>query len=79
MIVTEINNTNFTLQWDIPWIFNGALKMFSINAEEISALDMNTCCDSITPIEIPFDEELPTYNFTVMHLISYKTDKICKQ
>lgn len=39
--------------------------MFIINIEEISALDMNSCCVSTTPIEIPIDEELPTYTYTV--------------
>lgn len=69
---TEISSTSVILQWDIPWIFNGVIKMFNINIEEISSLDMNTCCVSITPIEIPINEELPTYNYTVKKIIIHK-------
>ncbi|XP_001948568.2 uncharacterized protein LOC100163240 [Acyrthosiphon pisum] len=65
---TEIGSTTIALQWDVPWIFNGVLKMFIINVEEISSNDMNTCCVSITPTEIPADEELPTYNHTITGL-----------
>jgi len=64
---TEIGNTTIALQWDVPWIFNGVLKMFIINVEEISSNDMNTCCVNIPPTEIPVNEELPTYNYTVMY------------
>lgn len=63
----EVSNTTIILQWDIPWIFNGVLKAFNINVEEVSAIDMDTCCVSITPTEIPVYEELPTYNYTVRH------------
>ncbi|XP_060872331.1 uncharacterized protein LOC132946371 [Metopolophium dirhodum] len=65
---TEIDSTTISLQWDIPWIFNGVLKMFIINVEEISSNDMDTCCVSITPTEIPVNEELPTYNYTITGL-----------
>ncbi|XP_008186132.1 uncharacterized protein LOC100169299 [Acyrthosiphon pisum] len=65
---TEIGSTTLALQWDAPWIFNGVLKMFIINVEEISSNDMNTCCVSITPTEIPVNEELPTYNYTITGL-----------
>lgn len=64
---TEIGNTSIALQWDIPWIFNGVLNMFIVNVEEISSIDMDTCCVSIMPTEIPVYEELPTYNYTVMY------------
>jgi len=64
---TEISSTTIALQWDVPWIFNGVLKMFIINVEEISSNDMDTCCVGITPIEIPVNEELPTYNHTVIY------------
>lgn len=64
---TEIGNTTISIAWDIPWMFNGDLKMFIINVEEIASINMDTCCISITPTEIPFYEELPTYNHTVIH------------
>ncbi|XP_060872815.1 uncharacterized protein LOC132946770 [Metopolophium dirhodum] len=66
--MTEIGSTTIALQWDIPWIFNGVLKMFIINVEEISSNDMDMCCVSITPTEIPVNEELPTYNYTITGL-----------
>lgn len=66
---TEIGHTTITVQWDIPWILNGVLKTFIINVEEISSLDVNSCCASIAPIEIPIEEELPTYNYTVIILL----------
>lgn len=64
---TEVGSTTIALQWDVPWIFNGVLKMFIINVEEISSNDMDTCCASITPTEIPVYEELPTYSYTVIY------------
>ncbi|KAL4085361.1 hypothetical protein QTP88_027220 [Uroleucon formosanum] len=57
---TEVGSTTIALQWDVPWIFNGVLKMFIINVEEISSNYMDTCCASITPTEIPVYDELPT-------------------
>lgn len=63
--ITETGKNYLTLQWDIPWMFNGALNGFVINVEEISATDMSKCCSSIVPIEIPFEEEMPSYNYTV--------------
>jgi len=65
--MTEIGSTTIALQWDVPWIFNGVLKMFIINVEEIASNNMDTCCVSITPTDIPVNEELPTYNHTVMY------------
>ncbi|XP_060854158.1 tenascin-like isoform X2 [Rhopalosiphum padi] len=65
---TEIGNTSISIQWDIPWIFNGELKMFIINVEEIASVDMETCCISIAPTEILVYEELPTYNHTITGL-----------
>ncbi|XP_060843558.1 uncharacterized protein LOC132923516 isoform X2 [Rhopalosiphum padi] len=65
---TEIGNTSISVQWDIPWIFNGELKMFIINVEEIASVDMETCCISIAPTEILVYEELPTYNHTITGL-----------
>lgn len=68
--VIETGQTYMTLRWGIPWIFNGALNGFVINVEEISAMDMSKCCSSIVPIEIPVDEEMPAYNYTVInHLL----------
>jgi hypothetical protein len=64
---TKISNTTMSIQWDIPWIFNGELKKFIINVEEIASIDMETCCVSIAPTEILVYEELPTYNHTVIH------------
>lgn len=43
--------------------------MFTINAEEVSAIDMDTCCNSVIPAEIVIYEELPTYNYTVLNII----------
>jgi len=64
---TKISNTTMSIQWDIPWIFNGELKKFIINVEEIASIDMETCCVSIAPTEISISEEFPTYNHTVIH------------
>ncbi|CAI6359203.1 unnamed protein product [Macrosiphum euphorbiae] len=61
---TEIGNTSIAVQWDIPWIFNGVLKMFVINVDEITSIEK----DSIKPKEIPVNEELPTYNYTITGL-----------
>ncbi|XP_029345320.1 neural cell adhesion molecule L1 isoform X2 [Acyrthosiphon pisum] len=59
---TEIGSTTIALQWDVPWIFNGVLKNFTINVDEISS--NNT--DSFPRIsDMPVDEELPTYNYTI--------------
>eukprot|EP00102_Acyrthosiphon_pisum_P025257 XP_016662467.1 PREDICTED: uncharacterized protein LOC100570133 [Acyrthosiphon pisum] len=73
---TEIGSTTIALQWDVPWIFNGVLKMFIINVEEISSNNMETCCVGITPTEIPVNEELPTYNHTITGLQSGSTYSI---
>lgn len=54
------------IQWDIPWIFNGVLKTFIINIEEIASVDMSKCCVSARSIEIEINEELPSYNYTVI-------------
>jgi len=67
--IIEMGMTYIKLQWDIPWIFNGALKMFVINIDEISNVDRNKCCAYSDPIEIPFNEEVPSYNYTVINLI----------
>lgn len=67
--INEISDTTATLQWDIPWILNGVLKMFVINVEEVAAIDMNTCCTNITPIEIQTDEEFPFYKYTVICIV----------
>lgn len=69
----EITNTTINIQWDIPWIFNGVLKTFIINVEEISSVDMNTCCVNATPTEIIINEELPTYNHTVGKIQMYES------
>ncbi|CAI6356794.1 unnamed protein product [Macrosiphum euphorbiae] len=66
--IIDIGKTYFTLQWDIPWVFNSVLKMFVINIEEISKVDMSQCCVNIMPTEIAFDEELPSYNYTLTGL-----------
>lgn len=62
----EIGHTYITLQWDIPWMFNGELDRFILKLEEMSAIDMETCCYSISPIELTIEEEVPTYNYTVI-------------
>lgn len=65
--IIDIGNTFMTLQWDIPWIFNGVLKMYIINVEEISYKDMKLY-SGIGTIELPIYEELPSYNYTVKNL-----------
>lgn len=64
--IIDIGNTFITLQWDIPWIFNGILKMYIVNVEEISYKDMNLY-SGIRTTELPIYEELPSYNYTVIH------------
>jgi len=64
--IIDIGNTFMTLKWDIPWIFNGLLKMYIINVEEISHNDINLY-SGIRTTELPIYEELPSYNYTVMH------------
>jgi len=63
--IIDIGNTFMTLQWDIPWIFNGLLKMFIINVEEISHNYINLY-SGIQTTELPIYEELPSYNYTVI-------------
>lgn len=70
--VIENSDTYMTLQWNIPWVFNGVLNEFIINVEEISASDMSMCCTSVKPIEIPVEEEMPTYNYTVTNYLHFK-------
>lgn len=64
--IIDIGNTFMTLQWDIPWIFNGVLKMYIINVEETSYKDMNSN-SGIQTTELPIYDELPSYNYTVIH------------
>lgn len=64
--IIDIGNTFMTLQWDIPWIFNGLLKMYIINVEEISYEDINLY-SGIRTTELLIYEELPSYNYTVIH------------
>jgi len=64
--IIDIGNTFMTLQWDIPWIFNGVLKMYIINVEEVPYKDMNLN-SGIQTAELPIYEELPSYNYTVIH------------
>lgn len=65
LVATEINSMTVKLQWDIPLIFNGNLKSFFINVQETSSVDQDSCCNKIVPIDMPIQEELPTYNYTV--------------
>lgn len=65
---TDVGSTYISLEWDIPWIFNGVLKSFIVNTEEISSKDIDKCCDSKPDIEIPITEDLPTYNCTISDL-----------
>ncbi|KAL5238474.1 hypothetical protein ACI65C_005884 [Semiaphis heraclei] len=66
--IIDVGRTSISVQWDIPWIFNGALEMFVINIEETSNVDMSQCCVNIKATEIPFDEEVPSYNYTLTGL-----------
>lgn len=63
--MVDVDSQHITLEWDIPWIFNGLLKSFIVNTEEISSSDTD-CCDSKPDVEIPVIEEMPTYNYTVV-------------
>ncbi|XP_060876579.1 uncharacterized protein LOC132949615 [Metopolophium dirhodum] len=65
---TFVGSTHISLEWDIPLIFNGVLKSFIVNTEEISSKDIDKCCDSKPDTEIPIIEELPTYNCTINDL-----------
>uniref|UniRef100_A0A2H8TRV2 Tyrosine-protein kinase receptor Tie-1 n=1 Tax=Melanaphis sacchari TaxID=742174 RepID=A0A2H8TRV2_9HEMI len=65
--ITDIGNTFISLQWDIPWIFNGILKMFIINVEEISYADMNLY-SGVKATEYPIYEEVPSFNYTLKNL-----------
>lgn len=47
-------------------MFNGELDRFILKIEEISAVDMETCCYGISPIELPIEGEVPIYNYTVI-------------
>jgi hypothetical protein len=67
--IIDIGITYIILQWDIPWIFNGTLKMFTINTEETSNVYIGKCCVYIEPIEVTFDEEVPSYNYTVINSV----------
>lgn len=65
--VSEIQNeTNVALQWDIPWNFYSELKSFIIHVDEIKSLTDIICCHIVDPVEIPFQDEKPTYEVTVM-------------
>ncbi|XP_060847647.1 uncharacterized protein LOC132927184 [Rhopalosiphum padi] len=66
--IIDIGITYIRLQWDIPWIFNGTLKMFTINTEETANVYIGKCCVYIEPIEVSFDEEVPSYNYTLTGL-----------
>ncbi|XP_050432769.1 uncharacterized protein LOC126840846 [Adelges cooleyi] len=63
-----VDTKNVTIEWDIPWVFNGALNSFIINVEEISAVDADSCCASFPVMELQVTEELPTYNYTINDL-----------
>lgn len=61
-----VDNTTITLQWDIPWMFNGELDLFVINGEGSSFLEYENTYDSYGSIEILIEKELPTYYYTVI-------------
>lgn len=67
--MTNTDKTNVTLQWDIPWIFNGELKSFIVYVEELKSMNNTLCCELTVPHEIPYKEELQTYNHLVMILL----------
>ncbi|XP_050419823.1 uncharacterized protein LOC126832850 [Adelges cooleyi] len=64
----QVGTKNVTIEWDIPWMFNGALNSFIINVEEVSSLDVDSCCASFPVMELQVTEELPTYNYTINDL-----------
>lgn len=65
--ITDIGNTFISLQWDIPWIFNGILKMFIINVEEISYENLSVF-SPVQTTEYPISKEVPSYNYTLENL-----------
>lgn len=65
LLIIETHETNVTLQWDIPWIFNGVMKSFTLYVSELKSLK-NETCEEFKPEIIPFKEEQPTYYYTVM-------------
>lgn len=64
--VIDVGNTTITIKWDTPWVFNGILTHFVVTVEEIAARDVNTCCVKIPPANVPFNEEVSSYNYTVL-------------
>ncbi|XP_050531481.1 uncharacterized protein LOC126900075 isoform X3 [Daktulosphaira vitifoliae] len=68
LTITYVGTNNISLEWNIPWMFNGALNSFIINAEEVSAIDIDSCCTSYPPIELLVTEEKPTYTYTLDNL-----------
>ncbi|XP_050547750.1 uncharacterized protein LOC126909378 [Daktulosphaira vitifoliae] len=68
LTITYVGTNNISLEWNIPWMFNGALNSFIINAEEVSAIDIDSCCSSYPPIELLVTEEKPTYTYTLDNL-----------
>lgn len=56
---SDVGEIYVTLQWNVPWIFNGVLKTFIVKVERISAADMNARCSDVGPIEIPFEKVAP--------------------
>ncbi|XP_050442627.1 tenascin-like [Adelges cooleyi] len=65
---THVGAKSVSLEWDIPWMLNGVLRSFIINAEEVSAIDVDSCCVSLPVMELQVTEELPTYNYTIVNL-----------
>lgn len=64
--VIDIGNTTVTIKWDTPWVFNDILTHFVVTVEEIAALDVKTCCVKIPSFNVPFNEEVSSYNHTVI-------------
>ncbi|VVC28415.1 Hypothetical protein CINCED_3A016464 [Cinara cedri] len=65
----DIGKTYVTLQWDIPWVFNGILAMFAIDGKEIPAEHMDTINPQIIDvIKVPFKNEVPSYNYNLTGL-----------
>lgn len=66
MKVIDVSNTTVTVEWDTPWVFNGMLTHFVVTVEEIAGLDVKTCCVKIPPVNVLFNEEVSSYNYTVI-------------
>lgn len=75
----DVGDTYATLQWDIPWIFNGILKAFAMSGNEILPEDMDTRSPEIIELRtVPFKNEVPSYNYNVSIIFRNNTILCCR-